>query len=45
MRGDGVPDLPGYYSQPDWRYEHAIRFDSGRIGVMFRDRLTLLPRE
>jgi hypothetical protein len=37
--GSGIPDILGYYSPMDWRKEHAIRFDDGRIRTMFRDRL------
>ena len=40
--GSGIPDLQGYYSKPDWHKEHAIRFSDGRLGLMFRERLSLL---
>jgi hypothetical protein len=41
-RGDGIPDLIGYYYWVDWNKEVAIRYDSGELRTMFKDRLIFL---
>jgi hypothetical protein len=38
----GFPFLPGYYHPIDWTREAAIRFDSGVVGTMWKDRLELI---
>ena len=42
MRGDGIPNLIGYYYWVDWNKEVAIRYDSGELRTMFKDRLIFL---
>lgn len=45
-RGDGVPDIgAGHYKPVDYSREVAIRYDDGKLGTMFINRVKREPRE
>lgn len=43
--GGLIPDLPGFYKPVDWDNEVPIRFEDGRLGVMFKNRLNPVTNE
>lgn len=37
--GRGIPTILGHYRRVNWREEAAIRYEDGRIDIMFLNRL------